>query len=45
MLDQNKFIEKAKILQTKVDVVLTYEAIDKSSVKLYLCKSGVSDNN
>lgn len=45
MLDQNKFIDKAKLLQTKVDVVITYEASQKASVKLYLCKSGVSDNN
>ena len=45
MLDQNKFIDKAKILQTKVDVVLTYDSKEKASVKLFLCKSGVCDNN
>lgn len=45
MLDQNKFIDKAKLLQTTVDVVLTYDSTQSSSVKLFLCKSGVSDNN
>lgn len=45
MLDHCKFVDKAKILQTKVDVVLTYDSKDKASVKLFLCKSGVNDNN
>ena len=45
MLDQNKFIDKAKLLQTRVDIVLTYESSKSASVKLYLCKSGVCANN
>ena len=39
-LDQSQLIDKQKAISALTEVVVTYTANEKSSVKLYLCNAG-----
>lgn len=44
-IDQTKFLDKSKILNTQVETMLSYTSNQDASVKLFLCKTKVNDNS